>query len=233
MTRNDSIKALLDRSKQQLTTIEKEYDRSLEAKAIEASLKVHIKNFCENLRSVLDYSAADIREELCPSAGKNARFYFPIFRDAAEFERQTAIWFPKLREGHSNVWNYLRSIQPFNSGREWLGWFNEVNNQNKHGNLVEQIRRESQETRVTGPGGGSVSWTSGVTFGPGISVMGVPIDPRTQLPIPHPSVRVERITWVDFHFADLNISAIGLLRQSLTGVREIASTVQNLIKQTG
>ena len=72
-------------------------------------------------------------------------------------------------------------------------------------------------------------WTSGVTFGPGVSVMGVPIDPRTQLPVPHPSIKVERVIWVDFQFAGIGVSALGLLKNALSGIQNIEATVRPLL----
>lgn len=59
--------------------------------------------------------------------------------------------------------------------------------------------------------------------------MGVPIDPRTQIPIPHPSIKVERITWVDFQFADIGVSALGLLKKTLLGVRSIEAAIRSLL----
>lgn len=41
---------------------------------------------CENLRSILDYIAHDVREALCASADPKARFYFPILPSRQEFE---------------------------------------------------------------------------------------------------------------------------------------------------
>lgn len=104
-----------------------------------------------------------------------------------------------------------------------------MNNENKHADLVEQTRVETQQTRVTGQGGGQVGWGPGVTFGGGVSIMGVPIDPRTQLPIPHPSIKVERITWIDFQFAGIGASALGLLKQARAGIGSIEAAVRPLL----
>lgn len=82
----------------------------------------------------------------------------------------------------------------------WIGLFNKLNNENKHGDLVEQIRTESKQVKVDFQGG-SVSWNpSAVKFGSGVSIGGVPVNPNTQMPIPHPSQKVEIITWIDFKF---------------------------------
>jgi hypothetical protein len=116
----------------------------------------------------------------------------------------------------------LESFQPYHANFAWLGALNKVNNENKHGALVAQERREVQETRVDVAGGGTVSWTQGVTFSGNVSINGIPIDPRTQLPVPDPRARVTKFTWVDFHFQGVGVSAIALLHDALSGVKAIA-----------
>lgn len=227
-SRKASIQALLARAGTQVGTIEAECNKSLYAQTIDPALRIDIQNAFENLRSVLDYLAADIRERHCSTASSSDRFYFPILPDKRTFDDRVDQWFPGLRQTAPAVVSVLEAVQPFQSGQEWLGHFNRVNNENKHGDLVEQTRVETQQTRVTGQGG-QVSWRSGVKFEGGVSVMGVPIDPRTQLPIPHPSIKVERITWVDFQFAGIGVSAIWLLKQALAGISKIEVTVRPLL----
>ncbi len=228
-SRQDSIRALLAKVDTQVGKIEAEYKKSLHSQAIDPELRVDIKNTFENLRSVLDYLAADIRGRYCQAASKSDRFYFPILPDKKTFDARIDQWFPGLRRAAPAVVAALEAIQPFQSGQEWIGQFNQVNNENKHGDLVEQTRVETPRTTVTGQGGGQVSWGPGVTFGSGVSVMGVPVDPRTQLPIPHPSIKVERITWVDFQFAGTGISALGLLKQAWAGIRKIEASIRPLL----
>ena len=117
----------------------------------------------------------------------------------------------------------LDSTQPYQPAYAWLGKFNRVNNENKHESLVEQTRTETQRVNVSF-GSGSVSWDPGaVKFGSGVFIGGVPINPSTQMPIPHPSQKIERITWVDFKFDGINESALTLLRESVSGVSKIAA----------
>lgn len=229
MARKDSIRALLTKAEDQLGQIEAEYKKSLHAKIVDPKLRVDIKNASENMRSALDYIARDVRERHCPAAPSNVRFYFPILPDKKTFNKKLDDWFPGLRQAAPNVAAALEAMQPFQPGQEWLGQFNHVNNENKHGDLVEQIRTERVETKVTGSGGVRVSWGPGVTFGSGVSIMGVPVDPRTQLPVPDPSIKVERITWIDFQFAGTGTSALGLLKRTLTGVHEIESKIRPLL----
>jgi len=132
-------------------------------------------------------------------------------------------WFPDLKTSYPDLWDYLESIQPYHPDYVWLSHFNHLNNENKHGSLVEQTRSERQEVRVTTQGRGQVRWNpQGVKFGPGVRIDGVPVDPRTQLPVPHPSQKVERITWVDFRFEGINVSALQLLKSTLEGVQQLS-----------
>ena len=221
-TRSNSIKALLARSAKDVARIEQEYNDALHAKRVSDELCIDIKNLCGNLRSVLDYLASDIREIHCPNAKPKERFYFPILPDRTQFESRMTQWFPDLAVSSPDVWNYLESIQPYHDGFEWLGYLNRVNNENKHKALVEQTRTETERVSVSTKGGGQVSWTPGsVRFGKGVSIGGVPVDPDTQMPVPHPSQTVKRVVWVDFRFADLNVSAMALLPTAADGVKAI------------
>jgi len=221
-SRTASIDALLDRSRRDFERVKKRYEVSLSAKHIDPDLRVDIKNLCENLRSALDYLAQDIRAKHCPEADPRGRFYFPILPSRHVFEQKMASWLPGLATDSPDLWAYLETIQPYHDGQGWLGDFNRVNIENKHGDLLEQTRIESERVSVSGPGGGKVSWDPrAVRFGPGVSIGGVPVDPRTQLPVPHPSQRVERVIWVDFHFDGIGVSALHLLQSAVTGVTDI------------
>lgn len=223
-SRRSDIEALLTRSERVLEQIEAEYQRSLDQNEISAELRIDIKNLCENLRSVLDYLAHDIRERFCPNA--KGRFYFPILPDRKQFEKKVAAWFPDLDTKAPELWKYLESIQSYHSNRAWLGQFNSVNNDNKHDSLVEQTRYEIEQVRATGQSGGQVSWNpANVRFGRGVLINGVPVDPATQLPVPDPSQLIERILWVDFQFEGIGVSALQLLKRALSGTSEIFNEV--------
>jgi len=223
--RKTNIDALLIKAQEQLNAIRGEYDRSLHAQQIEPALKIDIKNLCENLRSALDYIAHDIREKHCPAANPKDRFYFPILPDSQAFSKQANQWFPSLATTCPAVWALLESIQPFQPGYEWLSRFNRLNNENKHGNLVEQTRKETHRITASTPGG-SVSWDpASVRFGAGVYIGGVPVNPATQMPVPHPSQVVERVIWVDFQFADIGVSALSLLSDAVFGITDLTKRV--------
>jgi len=219
--------ALLGRVDTDLKKLEADYNASLYAKQVAADLRIDIKNVFENLRSVLDYLAQDIRAKYCPAAKAGDRFYFPVLPDRAQFESRMRQWYPGLDSNNKALWDFLESVQPYHVRYEWLGHFNKVNNENKHSDLVEQTRVEVEQVKATMQGGSSVSWNPGsVRFGAGVFIGGVPVDPRTQMPVPHPSLKVERNTWVDFQFAGVGVSALGLVKDSAAGIRSIVESVQ-------
>ena len=217
-------------AQQQLREVEDKYQSSLTAKIVSLGLKVKIKNLCENLRSVLDYLAHDIRETKCSQPKQNERIYFPILPNRKQLELKMMQWFPKLDLTSPDLWSYLESIQPYYGAQtEWLGQLNRVNSENKHSALVEQTRTEIERVKASS-GGDSVEWSpQNVKFGKGVSILGVPVDPSTQLPIPHPSIEVKRIIWVDFRFEGIDKSALVLLKEAAAGIRQIADKVNELL----
>jgi hypothetical protein len=140
-------------------------------------------------------------------------------------------WFPGLDSADPDLWSYLESIQPYHgAGTEWMGEFNQVNNENKHSALVEQTKSEKEWVKATSINGSSVEWSpQNVRFGNGVSVFNVPIDPSTQLPIPHPSLEVKHIVWVDFYFEGIDKSVLGLLKETTSGINQIAGKVDELL----
>jgi len=131
-----------------------------------------------------------------------------------------------------NIWTYLENVQHYHGGSTiWLHYFNRLNNENKHDSLVPQIKTTRERVYVNIQGGRHVNWDpSAVKFsqhaGQRVYIGGVPVDPSTQMPIPDPSQEVKRIIWVDFHFKDIPVSAIELLKLSIDGVERITSDVR-------
>ncbi|MCJ7525660.1 MAG: hypothetical protein MUP71_10645 [Candidatus Aminicenantes bacterium] len=224
--RENDIKALLLRCESDLKTIKKSYSISLNAQQVSTGLLIDIKNFFENLRSILDYIAHDIREKYCLSADPKAKFYFPISSTKMDFETKTAKWFPGLKGSSPDFWEYLECVQPYNKGFHWLAVFNKINNENKHGSLVAQTRTEIEQVHVSFPNG-EVNWIPGnVRFSQGVFIGGVPVDPKTQMPVPHPSQKVERVIWVDFHFTGENFSVIDFLNECHLGISKIVEVTE-------
>jgi len=223
--RKNDIKALLKRSEKDFKVLKVKYEQCLHEKTIPADLKIDIKNLVGNLRSILDYIANDIRDKYCPPMKAKERLYFPILSDEASFNNQCAKWYPSLQNSCPDLWAFLESIQPYHQGNEWLGHFNRINNEHKHENLVEQTRTETKRINVEFSGG-NVSWDpNAVKFGSGVRIGDVPINPYTQMPVPSSSQTVKVITWVDFRFDGINVSALALLKSSLEGISNIVQSI--------
>lgn len=231
MARADNINVILQKAEKQIEHIEKEYNNSLHDKEIKPELKVDIKNYFENLRSVLDYLANEIRESSYVNNTVSKIFYFPILPNLTDFESRMDQWFPQLKQNNKALYDYLLSLQPFQGADQvWIQQFNKVNNENKHGDLVEQAREEHERVHVTNNQGDELSWDpKSVKFGSRVATFGAPIDPNTQMPIPSPSIQVKRILWVDFQFAGLNVSALALMKKALKEIKMINEQIYSKI----
>jgi len=226
MKRAASIEALLRKAKQDSSSLKAAYEASLHEKHVREDLKVAIKNIFENLRSCLDYMAQDIFDAHSSAAKKPDRLYFPIRSTPVEFSTAVTRDFPGLTASSQAVVAAMEAAQPYRD--PWLGQFDKVNNLNKHQDLVEQTRTEVRHVTVS-RGGGSVSWGPGVTFGAGVSVMGVPIDPRTQMPVPNNEVRTEVQIWVDFRFKEIDQPVLSFVELSQVRVESLFSSLRSVV----
>ncbi|WP_339699161.1 hypothetical protein [Algoriphagus aquimarinus] len=231
MSRKTDIEALLNRADKTLPKINEEYEKALHAQSISADLRIDIKDYFGNLRSVLDYLAHDIVEMYCPNANPRDILYFPIRADQASFDNVMKKSYPDLQTNYRDIYDVLEELQPFKKPENvWLTHFNKLNNENKHERLVAQKRTETKRVNVQIKDGGGVSWDpSAVKFGSGVFIGGVPVNPHTQMPNPSNTQTVTIETWVDFQFDDINVSAIWLTRESLKQIQTIYSHLKDKI----
>lgn len=220
-SKSPNIEAVLAKAAKTLDEIQSQYSQALNAKDVSEKLLLEIKDYLGNLKSALDYLNCQLQGSLSGS-------YFPICDHPNDFEQRVINMPDKIKK-------VLATWQPY-AAQTWLKDFNELNNKNKHVTLTPQKRYESIETRVTAPNGGAVHYT-GVTFGPGVSVLGVPIDPATQMPVPNNIVKTERITWVDFRFENTGelsklsapLSALPFLILCLKNITSIVKEVEDVV----
>lgn len=231
MSRKADIEALLKRAEATLQRINSEYEKSIESKTISADLRIDIKDYFGNLRSALDYIAKDIVDKYCPKSKQKNKLYFPIRTDLNAFAKEMALSYPDLISNNKRVYDILEGIQPFKSDEnKWLSHFNKLNNENKHDRLVVQKRMETKRVNVNVHEGCSVNWDpSAVTFGPGVFIGGVPVNPNTQLPNPSNTQTVKIETWVDFQFEDINVSALWLTKESFAQINKIYNDIKSEI----
>jgi hypothetical protein len=98
----------------------------------------------------------------------------------------------------------------------------------KHIRLTPQIKTETRRVTVF-CGGGSISWGSGVTFGDGVSVVGVPIDPATQMPVPNNIAETKIENWVSFLFEDSDVNVLWLCKKSVEDGEKIIKKVLEFV----
>ena len=209
------INAVITKANNLLILIESKYKESLEKQKIDDELLVEIKDYFWNLKSWLDY--------LWNKLGLD---YFPLWNSEKDFLN-------KVKWLSSNLINILKDTQLYNDNI--IKNFNILNNKNKHLTLIPQKRKETKQVNVSN-WYWSVSWWTWVTFWNWVSVMWVPIDSRTQLPIQNNILKTEIIIWIDFIFdnsdiksLDSNISALPFLKEIFNKIIWIVKNIEKII----
>jgi len=205
MSRRSSIQTLLSESELQFEDIQERYVRSAERLELDPVVGVRIKNYCENLRSVLDYLANEIRERCCSGGGTN-RYYFPIIEKKKFFDARMKGWFPGLSLCCPEVFSYLYSVQPLRHRRpppylRWLWHFNRLNNAGKHDDLVIHTTLEAPPERSGRLGGYAI--------------------------------QSERGRWTEIRFRLPRKNAVVLLWQALEGIHEIEINLAPMLGERG
>lgn len=226
MPRLDDIDSLLLDARPKLKEIERGYHSSLESKNIDPKLKIQIKNYLENLRSILDYLGKEVNERYCK---RKTRAYFPMgFDSPTKFKKFMDNLYPGLAASNIELFNIIESFQRYTEGSpNTLSLFSTLVNENKHAILSHQTRKETKRITVSRPNGGSVSWSpDNVRFGRGVYIVGAPINPSTQRIVPTDGVNEKLELWISFHFEAISREVLSFLREILTLVESITTTLK-------
>jgi hypothetical protein len=73
----DDANLLIQHARKHFAEIERAYSASLSEKAVKPTLLIEIKNFMENLRSSLDFTAHGIFQKYGISSSPSQKVYFP------------------------------------------------------------------------------------------------------------------------------------------------------------
>ena len=233
---------LVSESKNTFQKIEKSYQESLDQKNISPKLLIKIKNFMENLRSALDFSAQGIFDKYGDQSKSDQSIYFPYawagldlngFRSKNRIEK----CIPGITNSRPDIVLKIESYQHFsNTSNAWLPKFMELNNENKHQRLTPQTRKEVKELRISSgnvgmrlSGGASIKISGNAQIRMGNAIIGgnQTISPDNPAQIYGPANQ-KVITWVSFHFTENNEPVVPLLRQSLEGVKSIVDELSKL-----
>lgn len=231
MSRYDDIQAQLQVANATLVAIKKSYQTSLEVKEISPQLKIEIKNYLENLRSVLDYLAKEINERYCT---RRTKAYFPTScEDPQAFRRHIHRYFPGLETTPKGLHEKLESYQPYTTNApKSLPLFATLVNENKHDRLSPQTRTEKRGLKLDFSGGGGITLGTDaqitgtgriVSGGHTLDLRGKVISgdsPAEDLP---KTIKQTVIIWVGFRFDAIDREVLPFLGEALGMVEGIAN----------
>jgi len=215
-------RGVLAESAELIREIREMYERSLASQEVPARLPQKVKASLENQRSALDYLAYELTEAFGKSGSRTA---YPLARVAADFAKSMKESLPGVATARPDVALAVERHQMFAPGYEWLDHLVERVNSIKHRRLTPQTRSVTEQITATGPGG-SVSWNPAqVTFGAGVSILGQPVNPTTQLP----AGTVTRTIYVDWLFEGTQLSVLGTLESIQEGVVRVIDDLGQLV----
>jgi hypothetical protein len=231
---DNELKSVLDRAEELLKDLEKEYGNCLASREVTERARNISHEVLEKLRNALDQTMRKSWEKhIAPNISReersNARVYFPIADDLNSFRSILGRGHVKEHSYPKELYDFLLSRQPFSSKEnKWLDILSKIAVEGKHIKLTPQKRTEIKRTTVRRDGIGSVAWdSSSTTFSSGVSVMGAPIDPRTQRIIPTPGVVQEVEIWVTFIFEGYSVNALGFCKEACQKTRMLIEDMTN------
>lgn len=215
----EDIDALIAEAAKQIALVEGSYEGALHARHASGTLRVQIKNVLENQRSALEYLANGLHEAL--GGTPSGRVFFPIAPAPKDFPALIKGQLPTVTKDVA-AYGVIEAAQPYQTGCAWIGHLAVLTRQNKHHRLTPQVRDETRQVEVRTPGGGGVTYTpyqegkGGVIFGGQfgqVLINGVPVDPRTQRPVPSQTQTVTERVWVDWQFDEPRVSVLATVRE--------------------
>lgn len=224
---------LVEHCKLAFKKIEHAYDQSLNEKEIKTTLLIEIKNFMENLRSALDYTARGIFEKYGNCSNPAPNIYFPYAwktLDKADFRDKRIVEkaIPGINSNRPDIVIRIESFQHFeNPKNNWLPIFMELNNENKHQQLTPQGKKERKKLMLSSNGrtmtlSGKMSISKGHQMKMGNMIIpgGQTFD-ASNPPSFIGEGTAEIVTWISFHFSTNNQPVLPFLKLCIAGTEAI------------
>ena len=230
---NPEVRSQLDRAREMCQDLEAEYAARIREDEVHPRILNLAVDILVKLRSVLDHTASRIFEaKIQPCTTRkisSRRIQFPITDSETNFEKwlkESA--FGQLAASSPTTLAIIREVQPFArlSQNKWLKDLRDLSNEGKHVRLVPQEKHARERVTVKAPFGSTVSW-SGATFGPGVRIMGVPVDPSTQNIVPTPGYTSRRDVLVAFLFTEPHLDALAFLRDAIGKIEGLVTRLHN------
>ncbi len=197
-----------------LELIETQYNESLHQQALDGALIINLKRYFWDMRSWLDYLAGEVGMDNFPMTDHVNWFHAKV----------SNLWLDQ------RIVDVLEKYQPYNN--VVVRNFNKLRNKNVHFALTPQKRTETRGVTVSDAYGSTVTWNAdSAVFGEGVSILGAPIDPVTQLPIPTEGVKVEVIKWIDFTFDNKDIPGLDNDIHVLWFIKEVFEIITNCTRE--
>ncbi|MCR5870317.1 MULTISPECIES: hypothetical protein [unclassified Sphingomonas] len=219
----DLIRSMLRRAETLHKELGRTYGRDLHNKTISHDALNLTHEIIEKCSNALDQAMALLwQRNIKPHLSKvpTRGGYFPAAKDENGYRSTMGQWgVANLAALNPTIDAKLRQLQPFaRSENSIYARIKEIA-ATKHTGLQPQRRYEQQSRVNVISGAGQVSWGPGVTFGHGVSVLGVPIDPRTQMPAHTQGIDVTIEHWVSFHFEKGGEDALGFCQAAIVAAR--------------
>ena len=202
-----------------MASVESHYRRGLDAKSVSDSLLYDVRRVIQDCQSALDWTASAVNDRY----GSGRAPYFPLARRPEDFDAELDKQIKGLHANHPAIAAAFERHQPYQTGSEVLGYLHKLSRVNKHQDFSPQTRTERLRTRVDV----AAEWDPrAVKFASGVSILGAPIDPATQRPLPHPAVAVTDVRYIDWQFVDPPTSVLRTLQSLARSVREAVEDVE-------
>lgn len=234
----DDIRELLYHVDETVATIEAGYTKARKDDEQEVMLRPVVKSVFSDLRSVLDYSAGAIYKSYSIKGGK---IYFPYAKDERVFVSNFRRNLNGLEAQRPDLYDLLKSVQPFVTGREWLLDLCHLTNETKHNSLGKQKRQNSDSARLS-VGNLFKCEAGGRIILNGVLVNGVPVGVDTPFEVSHRTKKkdLERVLghvgviekeydWVRFECYGTSSDILDLLRESRSEIGSFVSTLEKMI----
>src|SRR3989338_7717692 len=212
------IQSQLDRARELLQALENACDNDLRAKDVSGKTKNLSQEVLLKVRHLLDQTIYKFFEKV----------YFPIVSKNDDLKSVLGrAKMSDLETSHQDFYKLIDSVQPYNQDYLWLKYLANYASE-KHIRLTPQTKTETKRVTVS-RGSGSVSYGPGVTFGGGVSVMGVPIDPATQMPVPNNITETKVENWASFLFEGSDVNVLWLCKKSVEDGENIVKRVLEFV----
>lgn len=241
-----NISVLLRKADGAVEQVRAHYETDLAAKTISDDLMYAVRQVVQDCQSALDWTATAVKDSLYPASKWSP--CFPLQKDPEKFEEALEKNLKGLRADHPGVAAAIERHQPYQPGKAPLGYLHALRRVNTHKDFTAQTRTEKTRTRIKtkdseveyepeglsmGSGPTRIEHVevrggfAGIEIGPeGIKLGGVPLDPTTGQPVIRPDHGVTEVVYVDWRFADPEVSVLPTLEALASLTRSAVEDVR-------